>query len=404
MSDSLYIHIRDAEQLSWASLKSGSQRPELVRRGSWQDLPEVAEDTSVTVFVPATEVLLTRVELPSRNRRQVLRAAPYALEDQLIEDVELQHVAVGDSDGEGRTGVAVIARERLDAWLAQLRQRGIEPDRLVSEAQAVPRSFAGTPGQGWSLLQLPQRVVLRTAQSGYGLDAANLPVFVEQLLAAEGRPGGLDVIGCDAAAPDLPALLPATRHDCPGDALVSLIDGIRQEPAAINLLQGSYQRKRALLSGTRRWWPAVAMLAIWLVLEVGIVASQTWQLASEEQALRAEVDATYLAAVPGAKRVVNARVQMQQELDRLRGAGDEESFIALLGSAGRLFAQIEGLTLQSIAWRDGEIDVALLLTDLQELDRLRQGLLEQAGLQVDVQSATPKDKQVEARLRIRRQS
>jgi general secretion pathway protein L len=396
----LYIHIQDDARLGWASVATGSEQPQQLSRGGWQDLPEVAEGTRVTVFVPATEVLLSHIKLPSRNRRQLLHAAPYALEDQLIDEVENCHVALGATNEQGQTAVAVVGRAQLDDWLARLRERHIEPDVLLSEAQAVPLP---ADDNAWSLLQLPQRCVLRTAaNSGYGLDAANLPVFVDRIVASEGAPAGLDVIRCNGATAALATALPQTQHDCPGDALNSLIAGCRQGPAAINLLQGSYARKRPWLSGTRRWWPAAAMLLIWIVLQAGIVISDVWRLSSEESRLRADIEDTFRAAVPGVQRVVDARVQMQQELDRLRGSGSDTDFLALLGSAGKLFAQTGGLELQRLAYRDGVIDVLLVLTDLQGLDKLKQGLVEQAGLEVDVQSATPKDKLLEANLRIRR--
>jgi general secretion pathway protein L len=138
------------------------------------------------------------------------------------------------------------------------------------------------------------------------------------------------------------------------------------------------------------------------MLQGGVVISDVWRLSNEETRLRTEIEETFRAAVPGVQRVVDARVQMQQALDALRGNGGEQDFLALLGSAGKLFAQTAGLQLQRLAYREGEIDVSLVLTDLQGLDNLKQGLVEQAGLEVDVQSASPKEKLVEANLRIRR--
>jgi general secretion pathway protein L len=396
----LYIHIQDDARLGWVNVAAGSEQPQQVSHGSWQDLPEVAEGTRVTVFVPATDVLLTHIKLPSRNRRQLLHAAPYALEDQFIDEIENCHVALGMTNVQGETAVAVVGRAQLDDWLARLRDRHIEPDVLLGEAQAVPMPSGDNT---WSLLQLPQRCVLRTAaNSGYGFDAANLAVFADRIAASEGAPAGLDVLRCNGAALAISTAWPQSQHDCPGDALLSLIAGYRQGPASINLLQGSYARKRPWLMGMRRWWPAAAMLLIWLVLQAGIVIGDVWRLSGEENRLRADIKETFRAAVPGVQRVVDARVQMQQELDKLHGSGRDTDFLALLGSAGNMLAQTSGLEVQRLAYRDGEIDVSLVLTDLQGLDKLKQGLVEQAGLEVDVQSATPKDKLVEANLRIRR--
>lgn len=405
MKSRLYIHLHDSsgESASWARLSQGEQRPSEVQRGQLSAVPRPDEQTWVTVFVPATDVLLTEVDIPVRNRRQLVSAVPYALEDQLIDDVEDMHFAFGNNIADGSTSVATVANSKLEHWLSSMRENNIQVDAVYSEAQSLPVN-----GTSWSLLRLEDRCVLRNAaNSGYGLDCSNLGHFVERMSSSEeGLPEKIKVISCaeNNATGVLDDVLPVTvEHEaCPGDAIVSLIEGSEMLPG-INLLQGRFTRSRPMFTGLRRWIPAAAMLVLWLVLQFGMVISDNLRLSTEEQQLRDGIVKLYKQAVPGAKRVVNARVQMQQQLDVLQGGAGDSGFLDLLSKGGEVFTKTPGVELNSISYRDGSMDIALILKDLQGLDNIKQTLIEKLGVEVDVQSATPKDKVIEARLRIRRQ-
>ncbi len=407
MKSRLYIHLHDSDAISvsWAKLGRDESRPAEVLRGQLDTIPEPDEDTHVTVFVPATDVLLTEVTIPSRNRRQLASATPYALEDQLIDDVEDLHFALGKSDDEGVTRVATVANNKLQQWLSRLADNNIRADAFYSEAQSLPVNE-----NSWSLLQLDGRCVLRGyANQAYGLDCANLSSFVERMAANEDNlPADIHVISCagdTAAQADFAKALPLNvqQHECPGDALVSLIEGCQSAPG-INLLQGRFENRRPVLTGMRRWIPAVAMLFIWLVLQFGVLIADKLELSGQEEQLKEDITALYKQAVPDAKRVVNARVQMQQQLDSLKGGGTQSGFLDLLARGGEVFSKTTGVVINSLSYRDGSMDIALTLKDLQGLDNIKQSLIDKLGVEVDIQSATPKADIIEARLRIRRKS
>lgn len=407
MKSRLYIHLHDSDAVSasWAKLGSGESRPAEVQRGQLAAIPKPDEETHVTVFVPATDVLLTEVTIPSRNRRQLASATPYALEDQMIDDVEDMHFALGNSDADGVTRVATVANNKLQQWLSCLADNNIKADVIYSEAQSLPVN-----DNSWSLLQLDERCVLRGyADQAYGLDCANLGSFVERMAANEDNlPADIHVISCAGdvtAQADFANALPLNvkHHDCPGDALVSLIEGSQSAPG-INLLQGRFENRRPVLTGMRTWIPAVAMLFVWLGLQFGVLIADKLELSSQEEKLKKDIVALYKQAVPGAKRVVNARVQMQQQLEALKGGGSQSGFLDLLARGGEVFSKTTGVVLNSISYRDGSMDIALTLTDLQGLDSIKQSLIDKLGVEVDIQSATPKGKIIEARLRIRRKS
>ncbi|MBT8063156.1 MAG: type II secretion system protein GspL, partial [Gammaproteobacteria bacterium] len=92
----------------------------------------------VVALVPGTECLLTRVRIPGNKRQKLLRAVPYALEDQLSDEVENLHFALGDRDGDGQWPVAVISRAYLESLLETLSGAGLDVQQVIPEVLAIP--------------------------------------------------------------------------------------------------------------------------------------------------------------------------------------------------------------------------------------------------------------------------
>ncbi len=373
-----------------------------------EDISLHAPGRQVIVLVPTAQVLLTHTRIPSRQRQRILSALPYALEDQLAEDVEQLHFALGQRNREGDIQVAVVSRRRLGEWLARLRACDIEPDAVVPDALCLPWK----EGQ-WSALQEAHQLLLRTAaQEGLSLDNDSLDVTLPLLLAEREenqRPSALHwYVSPDGGNRSPPVLegpgmktvdiLPHPLEDAP----LALLSRHYQRDQAINLLQGEYSRHEQLGRYWRPWRPAAALLLALLLLLATTTVLDYLRLSEEHEALRQRIERIYLDTFPEARRVVNPRVQMERRLAALRtGEAGAGGFLDLLREAGPALRETPKLELRRISYRDGRLDIALLIPDLQSLDRLKQRLGEKAGLRVDIQSATARDDKVEARLQIR---
>src|SRR5512146_2141481 len=111
----------------------------------------------VIVLVPGTDVLSTHPELPpAKAGTQLHQLVPYALEEQLAEDIEDLHFAVGRRQGESaRVPVAVVARKLMDEWTTLLKSNGLEPEALYADSELLPQN----PGQAVALLEADAVVV-----------------------------------------------------------------------------------------------------------------------------------------------------------------------------------------------------------------------------------------------------
>src|SRR5687768_2774709 len=82
------------------------------------DLAVLAAGRQVALVAPAADVALFSVPLPAGNEARLQQLAPFALEEQVSEDLDQLHFAVGARDGAGQVAVAVASRERMQYWLA----------------------------------------------------------------------------------------------------------------------------------------------------------------------------------------------------------------------------------------------------------------------------------------------
>jgi len=157
MSEFLVIRLAPPAPASarWMLVDENGQ----VLQAGTPDLGEAAahaEGCKIIGLAPAPDILRAAVELPVSSRAKLLQALPFAMEEQLAEDVELLHFAAGRSDADGPLPVAVVRKDRVSQWREELQAAGLNPAALYSEADAMDE----LPGTGVLFLE-QGRAVLR---------------------------------------------------------------------------------------------------------------------------------------------------------------------------------------------------------------------------------------------------
>lgn len=405
MRPRVFIRLRASQPdtVQWVHVDA-SGTPGTPAEGTLQDAAVAAAGNEVIVLVPGAEVVLCAASVPSRNRQRVAEALPFALEEQLIEDVDDLHFALGERDDDGRVHTAVVAQERMDAWLAALHEAGVRPDALVPDILAVPFD----EGQ-WTLVDDGEITLLRTdLQSGYAFDAGNTATMLSAALEADGGqpPQRLRIFADDGnggGEATVPAALPVevAFESRPASVLELLAGGYGA--GSIDLLQGGYSRREQLGKLWRPWRPAAALLLVWLCIQAGVSVAEFNQLKHRADALQADVEQTFRRTFPEVHNIVNPKVQMQRKLEALRGGGQtsKTGFIGLLTDIGPQLVAEGSLQLNRLSYTDGRFDLAITIGDLQQLDALKQRLAKKTGFSVNIQSATSTSGGVEARLQVR---
>lgn len=394
--------------------------------GSLAEAAAQAVGARVSVLVPGADVLLAQVELPAMKAQRLARAVPYALEEQLAEDVDALHVAIGQQDKQGRVSNAVVSRSRLEAWLEQLKAVGLHADVMTPEMFGVHWQQHDVAEQGhWSMLIDAERGLLRTgAQTGLAFDINNLSAVMQAFIddAGENLPATLGVIICGSddsdsgfnsgfemsdayqnlskmcAAQNIDLSLDVRAETC-GVTLAQSFD----EQHAINLLQGDFSRKQQFEKMLRPWRPALILLGLWLVMQLSLFVVEYSRLSTSDNELKEQIEAVYRDAFPQSRNIVNPKVQMQRGLEKLRGGGGQnEGLLVLLAQSGAVFKDTDGMKLRTLRFsqkgKSNKLDVDVEMPDLQSLDKLKQRLSDEAKLQVEIVSASSREGKVESRL------
>lgn len=370
--------------------------------GGAGDLPALRAAAGARPFhllVPGECCLLTEVELPLRNPRELERALPFALEDRLVEEVETLHFVAGEAQGEGgRRAVAVLALALGQAWLAALRSVGLRPATLVPEPLALPWE-AGT----WTIALWADRVCLRTgADAGMAFEAAAAGPWLERLLRERGAPQALRMLGEGAARAIVEAFaaqhaLALTPEPGPFDAL-AVAPEVLARGIPLDLRQGALRERPR---GVGSLWLATALVALLaLSLQVGDLLLRTQHFARLTAELEDRAGTHFRATFPHVRRVVNLRAQAEQELAALGGGGgDGAAFLTLLARSADAFASPGGPRLMTLDFRTGRLEVDIEARDMQAVEACQQQLRE-AGLGVELVSADARPDGVFSRLRL----
>ncbi len=355
-------------------------------------------DRGIIVLAAGADVLLTRVNVPTQNRQKLLRAVPYALEEQLAGDVEDAHFVLGAREDAG-WAVAVLQTAWLDNWLQRLADAGLQPRRILPETLCLPRR-----DDAWTVLVDATRFVVRTgSQDGFGGDSDNLEVLLEAALeeCGEARPQRI-LVFADGVDPDLPAAgLGVDVVIEPADTSRLIAAGV--DDNALDLLTGPYAPADHARTWWRPWLPIAVLLAVWLSLDLGLAVLDQRSLQAEINRVESRAMNAYQAMFPGAGNLDQARTRVG---NRLRQAGGNDSgqqdMLDTLRLIGPNLMNGGDFLLRGLSYRGGILELELETSTLQELDRLQQRLDGNDEVSAEVRSARSEEDGVLGRMVVRR--
>ena len=310
MADWLLIRLpRTAEQpATWLTVDPRGNPSGPPQSGPLSLAAPRAAGRRICVLVPGTDVLLTEPEVPLKAGAKLQQVVPFALEEQLADDIDDLHFAIGKRAADSaRTPVAVIQRALMDEWLTSLRANGLEPESLYTESDLLPQN----PGQAVALMEEDVIIVRPPAGSPVTLPVEALGEALEIALqgaAEQGATGGRGLILYTGAAE-------WHQHSAKIEALRERFDGIKiqllsagplalfgqQLPTAapINLLQGTYAPTKATTVGWQSWRVAAILLACLVGLHVAGKAAELTALKRSEKTLDSSIGDTYRLAMGG---------------------------------------------------------------------------------------------------------
>ena len=403
------------EETEWLVMDDAGDSGTTRQRGSLTLAAAVSRTGKVVALAPSTQILLAEPVLPPGSGVKLARAVPFALEEQLTEDIDDLSFAVGRRGQSGGTPVAAVSRAVLQGWLSDLAAAGLEPLAMYPDISLMPEN----PGQTVLWLEKERLAVRRPGALPF---AVELSPVSEALVVA-----GVIADSLDAAAelkvPES-AVLYVTREDwarsqqeferldekfaslkvqlLPDGPLPWLARGL-DNADAVNLLQGDFARTSDFSARWRQWRTAALLAAALLVVHVAAQALQIRQAKHETAVLDEQIASVFSAAMPG-ERLQDARRQMQSRLDRIRKSGaSPEYFLRALQVLSGALSATPKTGIDALSYRDDSVDMRVSAPSLASLSQLSQFIGKQ-GMTAEIQSSTPITGGVEAHMRLRGQT
>ncbi len=400
------------EDTEWVSIDETGVPTAAKQRGPLSLAAAVARSAKVVVLAPATQILLAEPELPPGSGVKLARAVPFALEEQLTEDVDQLCFALGRRHAGGRTPVAVVGRSVLEGWLSSLAGAGIEPHALYADIALIPEN----PGQTVLWLEEARLAVRRPGLSPF---AVELTPVSDALAVAGVIPDPLEK--SSQPKPLESAILYATREDWTrvqdefgrlADKFSTLkVQLLPEGPLpwlarnlaatdAVNLLQGEFARSTDYGERWRRWRTAALLAAALLVVHVAASALEIHRANRESAALDTEMAQVFSQAMPN-EAMQDPRRQMQTRLERVRRSGaGPEYFLRTLESLSSAISVMPNTIIDTLSYREQALDLKVTAPSLAALSQLSQ-LVGKRGLTAEIQSSAPAGAVIEAHLQVR---
>ena len=392
---------------------NGTQRSQ-PHSGTLEQAAQHVQSRPVIVLVPSTEVLTTAIDLPIRGGARLNNALPYALEEHVAVDVDTMHFAAGDKRESGMRPVAAVSRARLDAWLEQLEEVGIQPWKIIPDDYGLAR----IPGTMSVLVDNGDILFNDGADVEFVLEGAT----PSDALVAAGHlsdrtdddappdPNGHLVVYCNAADEErLSHDWIALRHELHSVDINLLPDGPLPRLAVtvasgqgVTLLQGRYGPKADYGSWLRPWSTAAVLLLSLVIIAFAGKGVDLYRLTQEEASLQAQFAEEFQQLRPGDTRAVADPIAAVNSLKRGLGGGTTQPvFLDSLRELALAIRANENATVESLSYRAGVVDIRVTSTDVETVSEIQKMIAASGQFVASIQSTDRVADRINSRIQIR---
>ncbi|WP_133128015.1 type II secretion system protein GspL [Legionella nagasakiensis] len=376
-----FIFARQIGHEHWLSLRLDDNNqmdaPLMVRSAA--ELQQLQINSRTLVVLPVEVCSLHQVELPWLNERKARAAIPYALEEQLAQNVSALHFAFDRFHYQNHQYlVAVIDKQHLSTLINELERLNLSFDAITLEW------FALKPGE--ACVSETSLLVYDEAFQGA------LSVELARVYLAE-RSTELALHVFKDSTSDLSGL-PYSKID---DTFYPWVALRLQQTQPIDLCQGEFQRSKRQESIQRWYFISAALAGMWLIMLLLVNAINLYGLNKKNTQLDQQIAVIYHEFFPEAKQVISPRFRIGQLLKSAANRSDDTLWF-LLDKLANAF-HTEQFSVEQLRFQNQILSVTLMGKDFSVLESL-QRRLQQANVKVSQTQASSHDQQVLATLEL----
>lgn len=362
----IILNAADVSRPSWAVVDDAG----IVRQSALKDAPdglaEIAANKQVIVLLPAEAIVLTDITMPILKPSKLLKAIPYALEDQLIDDVDKMHFAISEQQPDGKVAVAICTQQQMSQWLDLIKSWDIQPDVLLSAVYGVPYE----ENTCMVVIEEGQAIIRLSEYIGLGIDELNLS-----------------------------AILPE-NHKIISDYNIQSMTTAISDYKSINLLQGDFFQRKSKQFAIGNLWKVSAYLATGLIVLLFLnPIISTIILNNASKKINLQIADIYKRNFPNAKNIVAPKERMQDKLQKITGSLTQNHWLLLLAYLSDGVQKTKGIQIKKVDYQNSLMSVDVVADSSQHFENLMSDLASQ-GLTVKQQNASVTPTRVEALLTI----
>ncbi len=369
----IFFQNRDEEQyLSLLLDLQGHLDAPLMLR-SIQELKALQAGVRTVVVLPAENSGLHEVELPWLNEHKARAAIPYALEEQLAQDVSTLHVAFDRAHYLHHHYLVVIMdKSYLLSVMGTLDRLGLHYDDITLDWFALKDGEACVTARGLlineTLFKGALTKELAIAYLGNKEKFAHLLMFNDSLALLE-EESSLHI--------DESSFVWIAKR---------LLEG---QP--MNLCQGPFQQKKGQ-NNLQFWYKASALVAgLWLLSMVVINGVSLYFIHKKRVDVDLKTAVVYRQFFPNASQIISPRFRVGQLLQSGPSGSDNALMWSLLNKLAHAFEGDTSIP-QQLRFQGTALTVTLISNDFAALEHLEQRLQKENVKVVQTQAASEKNK------------
>ncbi|EAT13452.1 hypothetical protein HF888_08140 [Bermanella marisrubri] len=339
-----------------------------------------------SIWISDAQCQIYNVDMPIKQARQIVKALPFALEEQIAEDVDNLHIVyLGKEDG--KASALVVNKQYMDGLF----------EHQIQHAYYLPLALPFDKNSA-SLAVLNDQVLLRLSEfKAYSIQKEAVGLFLQRF---KNEFESIQVFG------DLDELIKLEMesenieiHQKTLDDLNQLIQSSRPNH---DLMSGPYKvtikKKNPKLDLLKT---PLTLAAALFICAISINWIQAFQLDGKSEAVKNASKNYYEQLFPGESAGYGMKRMFRQKLEEGELVQNGETFTRLLSGIGNPISSMSSLELLGLRYNQSKatLEIELNAPSIAELDKLKKSL-EQQSYTVEIAAANNQGGKIKGLLKV----
>jgi len=363
-----YVIVRINEELIpdyQIKLNTQGKQLEMSPVTSWAQIEKNSKE--LILILAAHCVYNTKVKIPSKSEEVIRQSLPFALEEEISNNIEDNHYAFTQENE--KLVVSVVSKKIIEGVTNELKKHGLKCTQIYSEIYTVPSTENAI-----SFCEFESYYIVNKQNQGTCVDKQMLENYVQlqknqQIILFTDKSQEAKNTSKFIIKKHNIALLQATN----------LLASIKHKKA-INIFQGQYSKSKDNKnnkpnSNTTRF-AVIALIVSWLMINI----YQLWQSNNEINNLNNKQLDLLVKFIPNASLTERndpfAAIQSRlKQTQTIKTSSESNGFITALYYIGATINKHQKIQVQSIRHRDNKLEVKLLAENVSYLNNFQSELI-----------------------------